>query len=120
MPKIQQLTEDQVQYQVIEYLELLQNQGKVILFSHVPSSTFTKSWSVKARNKRLGVRPGVPDLIIVLPYKVLFLELKREKGGVLSEHQKNWISSLEQVSGNVFVSVAKGFDEAKTAIDKLV
>lgn len=38
---------------------------------------------------------GVPDRIVLLPGgKVIFVELKRPKGGVLSERQKVWAKRL--------------------------
>ena len=39
--------------------------------------------------------PGFPDLVMVKPPKVLFIELKREKGK-LSEPQRLWKEMLEQ------------------------
>lgn len=37
--------------------------------------------------------PGFPDLVLVRPPRVLFVELKSEKGK-LSEHQRDWIADL--------------------------
>jgi hypothetical protein len=37
-----------------------------------------------------GVSPGVPDLFI--PDWLLWVEMKREKGGRVSPEQKDWIS----------------------------
>lgn len=112
--------EDQITMQVADYCELLKAQGKVTAFSHIPNSTFTKSWSVKNRNTSMGVRAGVPDMLIVFPDKVLFLELKRLKGGKVSEAQKAWVEALTCVSGNVYAAIAAGFDEAKREIDDLL
>ena len=108
--------EDELTKKVVNYLEELKMKGKVLCYSHIPSSTYTRSWPVKSRNKAMGVRPGVPDLLIVFPSEVLFLELKREVGGVLSVHQKQWIEDLKS-SGKVCVDVAHGWSQAKHAID---
>lgn len=46
-----------------------------------------------AKFKRLGTQPGFPDFWIPLMrkgYGGLYIELKRQHGGVLSEHQKYW------------------------------
>lgn len=46
-----------------------------------------------AKFKRLGTQPGFPDFWIPLMrkgYGGLYIELKRQYGGVLSEHQKYW------------------------------
>lgn len=38
---------------------------------------------------------GVPDRIVLLPGgRIIFVELKRPKGGVLSERQKVWAKKL--------------------------
>jgi hypothetical protein len=63
--------------------------------------------------KLQGVSPGVPDLCIPeprSPYHGLYLELKREKGGVVSEAQKWWIAELKKKG--YCVEVAHGFNEA--------
>lgn len=113
-----QPTEYQIQCQVVEYLELLKTQKKVVLFTAIPNSTFTKSWIVKMKNKRSGVRPGLCDLFIITPHKAFFLELKREKGGVVSKEQTDWIGALNRVG--IIAGVAKGFDEAKEVIDTII
>lgn len=120
--------EDELTKQVASYLEVLKTTGKVQVYSHIPNSTFTSSWSVKNRNKSMGVRPGVPDMLIVFNNNILFLELKKEKGGVLSPYQKEWIQSLNKVeepylySSKRFIvaKVACGWLEAKQAIDDMI
>lgn len=61
--------------------------------------------------KAQGFKSGFPDLIVFAKnkkYNALFLEFKREKGGVVSKAQKNWIEWLNEngyyacsVKGNV-------------------
>lgn len=60
--------------------------------------------------KAEGVKPGVPDLFF--PSLNLFVEMKREKGGRLSDYQKGWIEILEK--SGYRVAVCKG---AKEAVD---
>ena len=72
----------------------------------------------EARNLRLqGVKAGVPDICIPVAkgrYSALYVELKRLKGGRVSEEQRAWIDALNRV-GNLAV-VAHGFEEAKNVI----
>ncbi len=70
-----------------------------------------------ARLKAEGVKAGVPDVFIPYPvggYHGLFIEMKKEKGGVLSEKQKTMISKLKQ-QGYV-AEVAHGAEKAKKIV----
>lgn len=112
------LTEFEEQALFVEYLELLQAQGKIVIFSAVPNNTFTKSWKQKRKQTKEGVRPGVPDLIIVTTTEVIFMEFKRTKGGVLSIYQKEWIKALPHKQTEAVV--VKGFEEAKQYIERRI
>lgn len=106
------LTEYQEQCLLVQYLEL-----KGLLFSKLAQETFTKSWGIKMKNKMSGVRPGVPDMLIILPnQKLLFIEMKKLKGGHTSPEQIRWIKELNNCKG-VIAFVAHGFEEAKQFID---
>ena len=105
-------TEDQEQIAVIQYCQL-----KGYPVWHTPNSTFTRSWSQKVKNKALGVSAGVPDLGVIVNNQLIFIELKRAKGGVVSPFQKTWIDHLTRA--NVPVRVCKGFAEAKSFIDEV-
>jgi hypothetical protein len=64
--------------------------------------------------KRMGVSAGFPDIEIPLPiapYHGLYIELKRQKGGKLSESQIEWLNYLNEKG--YYAVVARGFDEAK-------
>lgn len=112
--------EDNLTIEVSHYLLELMAEGKVLEYSHIPHETYIRGWAGKTRNKRKGVRAGVPDMFIVFPKGVLFLELKRETGGVVSAAQKTWIAALRAVGGNVAVEVAAGWAEATDVIDKAI
>lgn len=56
-----------------------------------------------------GVVPGVPDLFI--PAWKLWIEMKRAKGGRLSQDQQDIIGHLESCGYSVIVGY--GFDDAK-------
>ncbi len=94
-----------------EYLEILQKQGRIELYSHLPHETFTRNWGTKMRNRREGVKKGVPDYIVVLKHHVLFIELKRIKQSTVSLEQKAWITSL--INKKTLVHIAYGFEDAK-------
>lgn len=101
-----------------EYLNILKIQGKILVYSHIPQETFTKSWGTKMRNRQEGVTSGVPDYVIVAKKTVLFIELKRKKGGTVSFQQLEWLEHLPGKTTQAFV--AKGFDEAKEIIDQVI
>lgn len=65
-----------------------------------------------ARLKVTGVVPGVPDLFV--PELKLWIEMKRQKGGRLTESQKDWINYLEKSGYSVMVCY--GFDDAKRSV----
>jgi hypothetical protein len=109
------LTEHEEAVLLADYLDMMQKMGKVILYSHVPNETYTKSWMIKRRNKAEGVHKGVPDYIIIVKHKVLFIELKRTKGSETSIEQRMWVQHLG--GKTVEATVAKGFDEAQRFIE---
>lgn len=100
-----------------EYLDILVRQGKVQMYSHIPNETFTKSWGAKIKNKMQGVHKGVPDYLILLKDKILFIEMKRITGGVVSSEQIAWMKALAGLGFEAHV--AYGFDEAKKILDSL-
>jgi hypothetical protein len=105
---------------LVKYLEL-----KRLKFSSIPNSTWTSSYAEKAKNRAQGLRKGLPDMLVFLPAhksvfleaKLIFIEMKRQKGGRVTPEQKEWIECLGQVD-NVIACVCKGFQEAKNLIDK--
>lgn len=110
------LSEDQEQLLLVAYLEILKSQGKIQLFTaHADNMYVPIGTAVRA--KKLGKRPGYPDLSIVTSDATLvFIELKKAKGGVVSNSQKEWISSLNTCIG-VQAYTCKGFEEAKQIIN---
>lgn len=72
-----------------------------------------------ARLKAQGVKKGVPDLCLPVPrgdYHGLYIELKRQKNGVLSADQKQWIENLRKQGYRV--EVCKGFQSAADVIEE--
>lgn len=101
-------TEAEEQATLVEWLEL-----KGWKFTAIPNSTYTTSHAQKFKNYRQGLRPGLPDLLIVLPRRqgLAFVEMKRTKGGTLSQVQREWIDALDVIDG-VCAKVCYGADEA--------
>jgi len=98
-----------------EYLEHLQVASwlrvKGWRFHHSPNETYTTSVKQKMMNKRKGVSPGFPDLLVLTPRSgLVFIELKRVKGGRVSEAQDDWIGALNVA--NYPARVCKGAKEA--------
>lgn len=71
-----------------------------------------RSLSAAAKLKAEGVSSGVPDLCV--PAWRLWIEMKRVKGGALSEEQKDWLEYLESVK--YWCIVGKGAEDAKRKI----
>lgn len=113
-------TENEEQIALVDWLELVG-----LRFAHVPNSTYTKHMSVKMKNHRLGVRPGVPDLMVLItPQRskdgeghLLWIEMKRRKGGTVSKEQREWLTAFMMLeSPHIEAHVAKGWDEAREVV----
>ena len=72
----------------------------------------------EAHNLKLqGVRPGVPDIFLAVPrggFHGLYIELKRRKGGSVSEDQRAWIDALNRQGYRAVV--CRGWDAARAEI----
>lgn len=105
--------EDVEQKIFIEWLE-----WQKIKFTAIPNSTYTKSWKQKVKNKTMGLRPGLPDLLLIVDNRLVFIEMKREKGGTVSEYQKEWIEAINRCENAVAV-VCRGGDAAIKAVEEI-
>ena len=68
--------------------------------------------------KQEGVSKGFPDVFLPVPnskFHGLFIEMKRQKGGVVSKEQKEWLEYLNTVGYQA--TVCKGFLEAKEVVE---
>jgi hypothetical protein len=69
---------------------------ELAMLFHIPNGG-SRNRIEAARLKAQGVCPGVPDLCLPVArgaYHGLFIELKRQKGGRLSDEQKGWLDAL--------------------------
>lgn len=93
-------------------VKLLHSRG--VLFFHTPNGSMARP-HYRAKLAKLGVKKGVPDLIIVDPppnksdaYHGAALELKR-RGGRARPEQKRW---LDDLAGRGWATaVTRGFEE---------
>lgn len=116
-------TESEVQMQLVDYLTLLENQGKVLWFTGSGNGQFQKSIMVKMKMHREWIRPGMPDLMICFRKHIVFIELKREKTGRLTEWQQKAIKAINTVwdqSDVVAAFVCYGFKEAEAIINNYI
>lgn len=109
------------------FVDWLEAQG--LLFSATAQSTYTTSWNQKRLNHSTGLRKGVPDILVIIPIeraidgvaRLIFVEMKRVKGGVVSKEQKEWVQALRSINSNqIGAFVARGADEAIDAISRIM
>ena len=70
------------------------------------------------RNRQMGMKKGVPDLMLPIPmhgYHGLFVEMK-QKGGRLSEEQRRWLNMLNEVG--YLAVMCRGWEEARDEIER--
>ncbi len=85
--------EQQLQRAVVEYLRIMENLHHLVFFH--PANGGGRSRIEAAIFKGLGVRPGVPDLVLLLPdSRAAFIELKAD-GGRLSASQLAFKKQVE-------------------------
>lgn len=105
-------TEYEEQVKIVVHVE-----KKGLLIFAVPNGG--KRYLLEAvKLKRSGVRSGVPDIMIPharKSYHGLFIEVKRERGGIISDSQRYWINALNK-EGYLAV-ICNGFEEAKLVIE---
>lgn len=100
----------------IRFVNWLEQQGHT--FTCVPNSTYTKSWNQKRLNTAMGLRAGFPDLIVIAANTFLCIEMKRKKGGVITEKQKDWHKAL--TSAGIPVKVCYGAEDAIQFVKQII
>jgi hypothetical protein len=98
---------------LVEYLEM-----KGIKFTAIPNSTYTPSFGQRTMNKKMGLRPGLPDLFMIVNGYSVWIEMKYGKNK-LSEHQTDWVKELSKLD-NTLVYVCYSAEEAIEVIKKIV
>lgn len=110
-------TEAEEQERLFRWAEIQKyNDSRIgLLKSDLSGVRLSIGQAVKA--KKQGMKKGYPDIFLPVSSKGfhgLFIELKREKGGILSDEQKTWLKQL--VNQGYLAIVCKGSDEAINAI----
>lgn len=124
------ITEAQEQQKLIQWLRLKK------IFHFAPINENNQSFSnrlvamkIEAKNKSMGKVAGVSDVIVMLPNKILFVELKRArkvlKSGKLSTantkvspEQKKFLESVNKNFNYAEAKVCYGFSEAVEFIER--
>lgn len=109
------LSEHQEQRAFVEWLEM--NNYK---FSAIPNATYTKSFKQKQKNKLEGLRAGLPDLLVIVNDRLVFIEMKRCKKSLstVSAKQAQWIKALNECK-EVGAYVCYGCDHAIKTIEEI-
>lgn len=87
--------EDQLQIAVANYLYLQEKRHKNFYFFHVPNGMKSNA-RIGAKFKRMGMRAGVSDIILLTKDKTVCIELKTEKGRQ-EETQKKFQENMENL-----------------------
>jgi len=110
------MSEDEIQIEFVKYLE---TEG--IKFSMIPNElgVFKRIpgfYQILNRFIHLGLRKGLPDMLLTVNNTLVFIEFKTATGE-LSEHQKRWIESIRACG--VVVFVCRSVEEAIEAINSI-
>ena len=111
-------SESQEQQNVISWAQWSTGRYPELEYLHHIPNGGARSKATAGRLRAEGVKPGVPDLHLPVPlggYHGLYIEMKRRKGGTVSDEQKRWINFL--LLHGYAVYVCKGADEAITVIE---
>jgi len=111
--------EAEEQEKLANYLDM-----KKLIWCHVPNGG-NRNVVTGAKLKKQGTKRGVPDVLIFEPPAKrphrdkagVAIELKRQKGGRLTKHQKEWLEKLKKC--NWVTRRCNGADQAIDLIEKL-
>lgn len=100
----------------VAWLDTLKDSGRIQDYTHVANESVSQSQLIK--NRALGTSAGFPDYIIVARYKLIFIEMKRQRGGRVSPQQQGWLDTL--LSAGQIAAVCKGFEAAKAFVESVI
>lgn len=115
-----QPTEDSIHFALVDWLKTVPYKNGFLIdyFHHSPNGG-TSSPRQKAKFTRMNTLNGFPDLECFIAkgrYHGLYVELKREKGGIVSADQKRILGMLSE-EGYAAV-VCRGFDASVKSIEQ--
>ena len=91
---------------------------KHIAYASIPNGT-NKGYAMQHKFKSEGLKKGFPDLLVFLPSVIVFIEMKRKKGSVISNEQKEWQVRINSYS-YAKAYICYGADDAMATIEKLL
>ena len=110
-------TEAQEQTTLFQWAALMTHRWPELrLLHHIPNGG-SRNAIEAARLKAQGVKPGVPDIFLPCArgsWHGLYIEMKRRKGGRVSDEQKEMIRLL--IEQGYKAVVCYGWEEAKNVI----
>ena len=100
-------SENQIHEAVVDHIRARARRG---VHWHHPATGELRDPITAAKLKRMGVRAGLPDLLLVIEGRLHGLELKRERGGRVSPAHQAMHDELR--AAGAIVETAKGLNEA--------
>tara|TARA_Y100000310_G_scaffold248472_1_gene254302 strand:+ start:38 stop:547 length:510 start_codon:yes stop_codon:yes gene_type:complete len=110
-------TERQIQTAIATILNKLN-----VVWCHVPNEG-KRDVIAGSRLRAAGLKSGVPDILIFEPapnmpaVRGVAIELKRKKGGRLSDKQREWLDNLKRIGWHT--AVCKGYAETILELERL-
>ena len=91
------LTETEIQSSIIDYLELLESQGKLWFsrLNNIPPVNKEKNGNMSFRRLPKGCKKGIPDILVLMSNRCIALEVKTQIGKQ-SEEQKEVEASFKK------------------------
>lgn len=112
VPELKIKSEDMEQAEFIQWMR--RNHPQYRIFAIPNGGLRTKATAM--RLKATGLVAGVPDLMI--PALKTFIEMKRTKGGQISEEQRDWIHYLKDIGYHA--KICRGKDEAIAFVKEII
>ena len=109
--------EKTVQKQVISWARMNRGAHPELRWLYHIGNEGKRSAAQAAEAAAMGMNPGVPDLCLPVArggYHALYIELKREKGGRISEAQREWHEGMRAERNCMLV--CRTFEEATGAL----
>ena len=104
--------EDDIQRVCVKWFRLRFPEPKGLIFS-VPNGG-SRNKAEAGKLKSTGVRAGIPDLVVVLPENIFFIEMKFGKG-TQGPNQKIIEKILKRLGFNYYI--ARTFDEFENIVN---
>lgn len=102
------MTEHEVQREFIKWFRQTFVGVRIFAIPNGGHRSKTQAMKLKAE----GVSKGVPDLFC--PALYLWIEMKREHGGIVAPEQRDWLNYLNELGYTAIV--ARGLEDAKTQV----